>query len=100
MFLAIPRGLWEVINIEQTGQGTCLYRWELLRRVQARVSHVHQPTGKVRRRPRNCCSGIGYADNAGADCLGAEGDQRTNARTGTPRGPSLKFWIVLVMSQR
>ena len=54
---------------------------------QASVSHVCQPTRKVGRRPRHSCyGGIGYAEDAGADCLGAGGDQRTTARTGTPHG--------------
>jgi len=74
MFLAISReGLLEVVNIEQTPQlrtRVCIVK-NLFEEVQARMSHAHQPTPNVGRRPHNCSSGIGYAENAGADFLGA-----------------------------
>jgi hypothetical protein len=64
-------GLWEVINIEQTRQDTFCIVKNLFEEGQARMSHAHQPTPNVGRRPHNCSSGIGYAKNAGADFLGA-----------------------------
>jgi len=50
---------------------------------QERGAPVYQAIRKVPGLPRNCSSGTGYTEIAGADCLGARGDQRTNARTGT-----------------